>query len=328
MPSKLKGKVFEYFMTKLLEGCGFTPVLPDGLIVYKGGAGLMLQGLGQSHNADVLMTPPMQTPFYYPTNLLVECKWHNKPLGLPFVRNVLGLREDINNFDIVTPEILKARKDYHSMSPKLYPFDRYIYQVALASVSGFTRPAIEFAQVHRIPLISFAEGEIFEPLRDVIKYFDTGKFSYSDLDDIFWGDYNNDVYEIARFFESVEELKEQVRIGIMENGTILFLCCEDDCISDTACNEFTLYWGYEKNSWILTNDNTRYYFELPKEMMKDWINESRKHEKDFYQRMKVLNIQKKYFPKIYLLDTEKECVQALNINTGYLNDRYSEFFGE
>ena len=70
--ASIKGKLFEYFVFRLLVSCGFKPVIPDELLVYKGGPGLMVQGIGQPHNADVLLTPPIQTPFYYPTRLLVE----------------------------------------------------------------------------------------------------------------------------------------------------------------------------------------------------------------------------------------------------------------
>ena len=99
-------------MKRLLEGCGFTPVTSDGMIVYDRSAGQMIHGLGQAHNADVLMAPPMQTLFYFNTNLLVECKCYSEPLGLPFVRNVLGLREDINKFS--------RNKFYYSIAKHLF----------------------------------------------------------------------------------------------------------------------------------------------------------------------------------------------------------------
>ncbi|MCC8163537.1 MAG: hypothetical protein LIO86_10360 [Lachnospiraceae bacterium] len=70
----LKGKLFEFFVKQLLMSCGFRPVDKDGLLVYEGTAGTMVQGLGQPHNADVLLSPPVQIPFYFPTRLIVECK--------------------------------------------------------------------------------------------------------------------------------------------------------------------------------------------------------------------------------------------------------------
>ena len=323
MANKLKGKIFEYFMKNLLEGCGFTPVRSDGLIVYNGSAGQMIHGLGQAHNADVLMAPPMQTPFYHNTNLLIECKCHGEQLGLPIVRNVLGLREDINNFDIITPAILNARKNYHSKTPKLFPFDRHIYQVAIASITGFTRPAIEFAKVHRIPLISFAEGELFAPLREFIEFIDSSSFSESDWEDILHGLYN-DIDEIEYFFDYVEDLKLRVRIGLLENGTILFLCQDynNKKGTDISSNNFTLHWGDIRNHWTLKNNNLNYYFELPKEMMMEWEKETENIKES------ALRIKETYFPKVYLFDTENKCIRVLEINMDFLYNAYREIFRE
>lgn len=35
----------------------------DGLYIFDGAPGQMIQGLGEAHNADVLLEPPAQTPF-------------------------------------------------------------------------------------------------------------------------------------------------------------------------------------------------------------------------------------------------------------------------
>lgn len=73
-----KGKVFEIFINKLLESVGFSRVASDGMYIFDGAAGQMIQGLGEAHNADVLVEPPVQTPFYALTRLLVECKNYEK----------------------------------------------------------------------------------------------------------------------------------------------------------------------------------------------------------------------------------------------------------
>lgn len=325
MSSKLKGKIFEYFMKELLIACGFIPVASDNVIVYDGKPGQMIQGLGQAHNADVLMRPSMQTPFYFPTSLLVECKCYNEPLGLPFVRNVLGLREDINHFDIVTPDILNARKNYHSKSPKYFPFDRYMYQVALASVSGFTRPAIEFAQVHRIPLISFAESSLFRQLRRFINSIDDDSLlAKYEWKDILNGDYDIiDQKEIRSFLDYVYELRSHMRIGLLENGTLLFLYQENEQLANNITNkEFTLHWGTEKNLWKLTSENSDYYFELPKEMLAIWKKESDGWQNEFNTRRSALQLKERYFAKIFLFDTKEESVRTLRLNKEFLDDAY------
>ena len=95
------GKAFELLVKQLLLNIGFTEINSDGLYVFDGTAGQMIQGLGEAHNADVLLEPPVQTPFYAYTRILIECKDYTRRVGLNTVRSVLGLREDINHFDIV-----------------------------------------------------------------------------------------------------------------------------------------------------------------------------------------------------------------------------------
>ena len=68
------GKAFEIFVKRLLINVGFREVKSDGLFVFDGSPGQMVQGLGEAHNADVLLEPPVQTPFLHKTRILIECK--------------------------------------------------------------------------------------------------------------------------------------------------------------------------------------------------------------------------------------------------------------
>ena len=92
------GKAFELFVKHLLINIGFSEVASDGIYVFDGAPGQMLQGLGEAHNVDVLLDPPVQTPLYSPTRLLIECKDYQARIGINTVRSVLGLREDVNHF--------------------------------------------------------------------------------------------------------------------------------------------------------------------------------------------------------------------------------------
>lgn len=148
------GKAFELFVKRILIHIGFSEVVSDGLYIYDGAPGQMIQGLGEAHNADVLLEPPVQTPFYSKTRLLIECKDYRKKISLNVVRSALGLREDINNFNIVDmAELATRRRQNRRANPPV--FDRYSYQVAIAALTGFTTQAQEFAATYRIPLIEF-----------------------------------------------------------------------------------------------------------------------------------------------------------------------------
>ena len=51
------GKAFELFVKRILIHIGFSEVVSDGLYIYDGAPGQMIQGLGEAHNADVLLEP-------------------------------------------------------------------------------------------------------------------------------------------------------------------------------------------------------------------------------------------------------------------------------
>ena len=89
-------------MWQILLCAGFSPVAVDGIYIFDDpSVCLMIQGLAEAHNADVLLEPPVQTLFYSCTRLMVECKDYTRLVGLNTLRSALGLREDVNHFNIV-----------------------------------------------------------------------------------------------------------------------------------------------------------------------------------------------------------------------------------
>ena len=165
------GKAFELFVKRILIHVGFSEVVSDGLYIYDGAPGQMIQGLGEAHNADVLLEPPVQTPFYSKTRLLIECKDYRTKISLNVVRSALGLREDINNFNIVDmAELETRRRQNRRATPSV--FDRYSYQVAIAALAGFTAQAQEFAAAYRIPLVEFNKLPFWNDFCHAIGYDD------------------------------------------------------------------------------------------------------------------------------------------------------------
>lgn len=314
--ASIKGRLFEFFVFRLLVACGFKPVAPDDLLVYQGGPGLMVQGCGQPHNADVLLSPPIQTPFYYPTRLVVECKCYNHTIGLPQVRNALGLRDDINNFEIVTEEILRNRKSNRSNAPKYYPMKRYVYQVAVASIDGFTNTAFPFAHAHRIPLMSFAHSVLFTNIRDAIAALD-GIASRNDelglqidscLRDVMLHPeriVSPDCFDCDAWRTYIEEIaliEQRITIGLLEDGTLLFLLRAEQTVNETYRSDIrddgcTIHWHREDDStWVLNNHGMVYHFELPNEIYHQWVRSERE------QRRQALKIKRDYFSKIVLFN--------------------------
>lgn len=330
----VKGKLFEFFVCKLLLTCGFRQAVEDGLLVFKGKPGTMIQGLGQAHNADVLLEPPFQTPFYFSTRLLVECKCYSDKVGLPIIRNALGLRTDINNFDIVTEDILKNRRSSYTTKCTCYPMKRYSYQVAVASFDGFKSTAISFAQAHRIPLISFSESLLFARIRDIIldvdqRAIEDEEYAKCVLDYLKEYQYEREIYDntnrfdnaFSGFINEIREFQQRIAIGLLEDGTIIFmiksetgrLSCNRNYKYNDGCE---IYWSDETTAWELCDGGQTYSFELPKEIYMEWINSA------YEQRQAALHIKQEYFSKIVLF--ERDLGERGSIRTINLSERFVE----
>ena len=206
------GKAFELLVKQLLLNIGFTEINSDGLYVFDGAAGQMIQGLGEAHNADVLLEPPVQTPFYASTRILIECKDYTRRVGLNTVRSALGLREDINHFDIVDKRELEARR-IQRRSGLTYNYTRYYYQVALASMSGYTIPAQKFAATHRIPLLEFNKLPFWENFCNIMHNRNMHGYSSS-------RHYDDDAY--VELHHMIDLIGERIAIAITNSGQMLF----------------------------------------------------------------------------------------------------------
>lgn len=337
--ASVKGKLFEYFVYKMLVSCGFRPVKADGLLIYHGSSGTMIQGLGQPHNADVLLAPPVQTPFYFPTRLLIECKCYSEKIGLPIIRNALGLREDINGFDIVTEDILKNRRSSRSTGNTCYPMKRYQYQVAVASMSGFKSTALPFAQAHRIPLISFADSACFRTMRNYTEEIESratedGQFGERVLSVLQekWGDLWCDFYPewdcdylIEGFLKEVDDFQEKITIGLLEDGSIIFMVKSDpNAFPFNHRDQYnryedgcTIHWSDATSAWELCDGDSRYYFELPAAIYQEWMKAA------VEQRRAALMIKEDYFSRIVLFEGYKK-LRILQLSEQFMREQTIE----
>lgn len=257
------GKAFELLVKQLLLNIGFTEINSDGLYVFDGTAGQMIQGLGEAHNADVLLEPPVQTPFYASTRILIECKDYTRSIGLNTVRSALGLREDINHFDIVDKRELEARRIQRRRG-LTHNYTRYYYQVALASMSGYTLPAQKFAATHRIPLLEFNKLPFWEEFCNIIHNRDMYRYSSSRCR----GDATYD--ELCHMIDSISD---RIAIAITNSGQMLFLYRINNEINQFA-DDYSLHWKDRSSLWSLVSGTTEYKFQLPNSIMELWLRNS------------------------------------------------------
>lgn len=238
--------------------------MSDGLYIYDGAPGQMIQGLGESHNADVLLEPPVQTPFYSKTRLLIECKDYRTKINLNVIRSALGLREDVNNFNIVDIKELEARRQQLCRAvPQL--FDRYSYQVAIAALNGFSTPAQKFAAAYRIPLIEFNKLPFWNDFCKAIGCEDLRLNSRKvDL---------NTIGSEHELITLADRIGQRMAVAITSSGQMLFLYHETD--GQVRFEPYySLHWRTPKEPWILRSGSESYSFQLPENILRTWLGRS------------------------------------------------------
>lgn len=275
------GKALELLMKNILLHVGFSEVRSDNRYIFDGAAGQMIQGLGDAHNADVLLEPPVQTPFYTPTRLLIECKDYLHPVSLNVLRSALGLREDINHFDIVDEAELRARQR-NRRTGIVYSHQRFMYQVAVASTSGFSGPAQNFALSHRIPLIEVNRmpfwDEFYATARKTYTYADVSK--------------KREITADGQQLEAIiHEIASKSAVAITSTGQMLFLYRTSDgkTIFDDS---YSLYWNSPDEPWTLYSGGESYQFQLPKQILQYWLESS---ASDFERKINAINCKATFF---------------------------------
>lgn len=301
------GKAFELFVKYLLINTGFSEVSSDGVYVFDGAPGQMLQGLGEAHNADVLLDPPVQTPFYSRTRLLIECKAYQTKVGINIVRSVLGLREDVNHFDIVDINELISRR-LQNRRGILYDYERYSYQVAIASTNGFTIQAQKFAATYRIPLISFERLPFWNVFRKML-----GTLPFSFAERTYTRQQINTEgiteEEIIRFVNSIGE---RMALAITGSGQLLFLYREAG-EQNQFDDYFSLYWSSPKHPWVLQSGNCSYSFQLPESIMKQWLENA---TNDLEMKREAINCKANYLSNmiVYYAEYGRPLVKMISID--------------
>lgn len=346
-PSQIKGALLEYTVRKILTGCGFSDIKNFDDFVFKKGSSIFVNGKGSAHEADVILEPPIQIPFYYPTRLIFECKAYKNSVGLPIVRNISGMRTDINSIEIVTKEIIQERQRNFRTSLALHDRTRFIYQIGLATTGKLTLPAIEFAANNKIPLLSLSwifdeelVSNINEINDDTLSYYSntsvTNLFNYLKNDQLDSTSYNrNVVSDLLSNIESplsvlINRINEEIKhiyVGVLDTGELLFLKSinvSENLFSYEFSRQHThkarLYFDTEnQTSWELElteYPDKRFSFYLPRSIISVWA----KYGMD---RRSAINIKQQFFSNIYLFkknNLNEIPIIRLQIDQGFLNE--------
>lgn len=327
--TNIKGALLEYIVRNLLKNCGFTNVSADNVYTFENSGLFFVNGKGAAHDADVIMNPPIQMPFTYPTQLIFECKAYEASANLTIVRNALGLRNDLNDFEIVSKESLNKRKNNRRASYAIETRRRFIFQVGVASVNDFSKPAVEFATNNKIPLFSlswFLGASTIDKFNEIKQPF-IDSFDLRDIENVYAflkdrnGNIHNEIYERASKFLSSENILGDIVVaanlainysfvGLLETGDMVYLFArspsEENILKQKNIKggfKAKIHWMSDRpNVWRLTvshseleGQQTQFDFYVPKRIFDYW--------KQFdLSKSAALGIKEEFFSKIFVFN--------------------------
>jgi hypothetical protein len=329
--SAIKGAIFEYLVRRVFKRCGFSNVTPDNIYSYKSGNLLMVHGKGAAHDADVFVEPPFQIPFTYPSRLIFECKAYKTKLKLPIIRNALGLRNDLNDFEIVTHKTLQSRKNNKRAQLAIEQRQRYWLQVGVAGINGFTKPAIEFAINNKIPLFSLSwilpsstitamneltDEDLLSSTEEEISVLKEALNNRDvDLEDTDLFEPNEVISRSERLVEIFswsQHITNFFSIGVLETGALIYLIPESDPVmidsffthgSNNLYAKFS-YINDRPESWTMqihpANQEGNYIqfrFKIPNAFLNEWADQG-------YNKQKALDLKGQYFSRIMLFHAQ------------------------
>lgn len=325
----IKGALLEYIVRNLLKTCGFSNVKADNLYSFERGGLFFVNGKGAAHDADIIMNPPIQMPFTYPTQIIFECKAYGPTAGVTIVRNALGFRNDLNDFEIVTKKSILKRQNNRRASYAIETRNRFLFQIGVASVNDFSKPAIEFAANNKIPLLSLSwfldSGSISQ--FNSIEQPMVDSFNADDIKNVydFFKDRDGNLYagkyaRALRFLREDNVLGDIVTFanatmnysyaGLLETGDMVFMFARTHLADNilNRINGFTglkaeIHWSSNRpNVWRLTvyssnqpDQRTEFDFYVPKRIFDHW-------KKFNLDKTAALDIKQQFFSKIFVFN--------------------------
>jgi hypothetical protein len=156
------GMLLEEVLLFLLTASGYRTVNwsidPPDPTLYRNTptSALFVCGRGSKHQIDAIADYRIAHPFSYPQRLLVEAKFYQEPVGIEVIRNAVGVLKDVCELWVTGKSNELVRQRYH-------------YQYAVFSPSGYSISAQQYAFVHDVYLIPLAHSAFIQPITRQIK---------------------------------------------------------------------------------------------------------------------------------------------------------------
>lgn len=281
--NNLRGMLLEEALLYLLRKSGYTTIDNAGTdpTLVNGRSGLEVKGRGEKHQIDAIADYKASPPFCNPQRLLVEGKMYdsNYPVGLPVIRNAVGVLKDINEF-------------FYSSDIENEPSkNRYHYTYGIFSASGYRTSAVRYAYAHDIYLIPVAQSHFFRPVVNTIRSINADDLRNSGLKiqtlrNIVRENFRSDIETSISISEAElnyklnEYIKECKKIGFAfiaiagNSFPILLIPSPNFNLSELYSIDFYRI-RYDQNGWYLEDGEERrlFSFDLPAELFKLFANE-------------------------------------------------------
>lgn len=178
-----------------------------------------------------------------------------------------------------------------------------MYQVALASLNGYTEQAQQFASTHRIPLIVFDE-QMFGCDSNV-------------LERILHNIPQNTEEEEKRILQCADIIGEKMAVAITNSGQMLFLHREKGQKNEFSA-EYSLFWS-SPESWKLVSGKNQYSFQLPRCILEKWLNNV---TNEFELKKGAINCKERLLSSmiVYYRDNGQPTIKMISIDSNMLDE--------
>jgi hypothetical protein len=335
--SGIRGMLLEEALLFLLKETGYKTIenpSSEPELLHLGPSGMELNGRGGKHQIDAIADFYITPPFSNKLRLLLEAKCFapGEPVGIEIIRNAIGVLKDVNEFWVTRSQGVPAKNRYH-------------YQYAIFSSSGYTKNAEKFAYAHDIYLINLNSNAYFESILKSIWAITPETFNsisknqvsirMSELRQSVRSYLEKEITELP-FFEYLNQFQHNDILEFIKNCRLLgksFLAMIGNRFpvllspapllnieNISALTLIRIVWHGE--NWFITdtNGNHLFSFNLPLELLSLYQKEG------FLEEKKAINMKEQMMSEIQIIyrkrDTEKVEfeVKKLNLDMNWLKE--------
>lgn len=264
---QFQGYLLEAICKRLLEDAGFTEIPPetDRIVRASTGSKIEIYGRGTKHQIDLPYEFNYHIPFVNPIQVIGEVKFHCKPITKEYIREFIGVIEDISSNYVVF-----NLNDISNLQ------ERRLIQALYVSAEGFQVEAEKLAYAHNIKLISFIGNPVLKPIMDYIVntginfaqggYLENINFTRNDLLSIF-------DYEVKSYF-----------LATTRTGLLMYFVSNDTFDFDELSYKSNARIFYKTNEStgdplpyiIMVLNGVEFFSTLPTEIYKSFVEEHRR----------------------------------------------------